>query len=235
MNANPINADPTEIEKFGRLADIWWDKQGELKSLHDINPLRLAYIEETAGGLAGKAVLDVGCGGGILSESMAVAGASVLGIDMAEQSLAVAKQHAQDGGVDNVSYRCISVEDLAAEAAGSFDVVSCMEMLEHVPDPQSVVRACAKLVKPNGVLVFSTINRNPKSYLHAVLAAEYILGLVAKGTHDWQRFIKPAELARMCRAAGLTVADTKGLGYNPLLRKYFLQDNVSVNYMIACR
>lgn len=230
-----INVDQSEIDKFSRLADQWWDENGDFKSLHDINPLRLDYIDRHAH-LAGKTVLDVGCGGGILAESMARRGAaSVLGIDMAEKSLQAAAAHAQNNGVDNLAYRCVSVEDLAAEMPHTFDVVSCMEMLEHVPDPASVVRACAKLAKPEGMVFFSTINRNAKSYLHAILGAEYVLNLVPKGTHDWQKFITPAELARMCRQAGLDIADIKGLGYKPFLKRYFLSGDTSVNYMAACR
>ena len=230
-----INVDPNEIAKFSQIADKWWDKTGEFKPLHDINPLRLDYIDQHAH-LAGKTVLDVGCGGGILSESMARRGAaSVLGVDMAELSLQTAQAHADAGRVANVAYRCVSVEDLAAEMPQAFDVVTCMEMLEHVPDPASIIRACAKLAKRGGWVFFSTINRNPKSYLHAVLGAEYVLNLVPKGTHDWQKFITPAELARMCRQAGLDVIDTKGMTYNLLTRRYSLCDSTEVNYMIACR
>lgn len=232
---NTVNVDADEIEKFSRLAAKWWDKYGEFKPLHDINPLRLDYIDRNAQ-LAGKTVVDVGCGGGILSESMALRGAeSVLGVDMAELSLQTAAAHAQTHGVDNVQYRCISVEDLAAEMPHSFNIVSCMEMLEHVPDPASVIRACAKLAKPDGWVFFSTINRNPKSYLHLIVGAEYVLNVVPKGTHDWQKFITPAELARMCRQAGLDVIDTKGMTYNLLTRRYSLCDSTEVNYMIACR
>lgn len=233
-NPNTPNVDASEIDKFSQLAEKWWDKNGEFKPLHDINPLRLDYIDSHAG-LSGKTVLDVGCGGGILAESMARRGANVLGVDMAEKSLNVATAHAAAEQVENIQYRCISVEDLAAEMPQSFDVVSCMEMLEHVPDPASVVRACAKLVKPDGMLFFSTINRNPKSYIHAILGAEYILSLVPKGTHDWQKFITPAELSRMCRLAGVDVLESKGMGYSLIGRNYFLSDDVSVNYMIACR
>ena len=232
---NTVNVDADEIEKFSRLAAKWWDKYGEFKPLHDINPLRLDYIDRNAQ-LAGKTVVDVGCGGGILSESMALRGAeSVLGVDMAELSLQTAAAHAQTHGVGNVQYRCISVEDLAAEMPHAFDIVSCMEMLEHVPDPASVIRACAKLAKPDGWVFFSTINRNATSYLHAILGAEYILNLVPKGTHTWQKFIMPAELARMARQAGLDITDTQGMGYNPLTRNYFLGDKVDVNYLLACR
>ena len=230
-----INVDQSEIDKFSRLADQWWDENGDFKSLHDINPLRLDYIDRHAH-LAGKAVLDVGCGGGILAESMARRGAaSVLGIDMAEKSLQAAAAHAQNNGVDNLAYRCVSVEDLAAEMPHTFDVVSCMEMLEHVPDPASVVRACAKLAKPDGMVFFSTINRNPKSYLHLIVGAEYLLKFVPKGTHDWKKFITPAELARMCRQAGLDTVGSKGMTYNLLSGRYSLCDSTEVNYMVACR
>lgn len=229
------NVDATEIEKFSKLADKWWDKTGEFKPLHDINPLRLDYINRHAH-LHGKSIVDVGCGGGILSESMAKLGAAnVLGVDMAEKSLQAAQLHAQNENVANLSYRCISVEDLAAEMPHAFDVVTCMEMLEHVPQPESIIRACAKLVKPDGWVFFSTINRNAKSMVHAILGAEYILNLVPKGTHDWQKFITPAEMARMCRLADLDVNDLCGMSYNILMQKYFLQDDVSVNYMMACR
>ena len=229
------NVDTHEIEKFSQIAHNWWNPEGEFKPLHDINPLRLEYIARHAD-LAGTDVLDVGCGGGILTEALAKAGAaSVLGIDMAEKSLQVAEQHAAAQHLDNIGYRCVSVEDLAAERPQSFDTVTCMEMLEHVPAPESVVRACARLAKPGGTVFFSTLNRNAKSYLHAVLGAEYILNLVPKGTHDWQKFITPAELARMCRHGGLTVADACGMGYKLLTRRYFLGSDTSVNYMIACR
>lgn len=224
-----------EIEKFSQLAEKWWDATGEFKPLHDINPLRLNYIDEHAQ-LAGKTVLDVGCGGGILSESMAKRGAqSVLGIDMAELSLQTAQAHTQQMNVDNVSYRCVSVEDLAAEMPHSFDVVTCMEMLEHVPDPASIIRACAKLAKPNGWVFFSTINRNAKSYVHAVFGAEYVLNLVPKGTHDWHKFITPSELARMARTAHLDVSGCVGMSYNLLSKNYYLCDDASVNYMLACK
>ena len=236
MSANAQhNVDSGEIEKFSQLAHKWWDKTGEFKPLHDINPLRLGYID-AIGQLAGKTVLDVGCGGGILSESMAKLGAAqVTGIDMAEKSLQAAQTHAQEQGVGNICYRCVRVEDLAEERPHSFDVVTCMEMMEHVPDPAAIVAACAKLVKPGGTVFFSTINRNPKSYVHAILGAEYILGLVPRGTHDWQKFITPAELARMCRRAGLDVVDTKGMGYNPFTKVYSLNGSTGVNYMAACK
>lgn len=230
-----VNVDNSEIEKFSQLADKWWDKTGEFKPLHDINPLRLDYIDAQAH-LQGKNVLDVGCGGGILSESMALRGAdSVLGIDMAEKSLAVAQLHAEQTQLSNISYRCISVEDLANEMPQAFDVVTCMEMLEHVPDPVSIIRSCAKLVKPNGKVFFSTINRNPKSYLHAILGAEYLLNLVPKGTHDWQKFITPAELARMAREAKLDIVHTQGMSYHLLKKQYYNTDNIDVNYMLTCQ
>ncbi|OSI36505.1 bifunctional 2-polyprenyl-6-hydroxyphenol methylase/3-demethylubiquinol 3-O-methyltransferase UbiG [Neisseria dumasiana] len=230
----PHNVDHGEIDKFSQLAHKWWDKTGEFKPLHDINPLRLGYID-LHGNIAGKTVLDVGCGGGILTESMAKLGAShATGIDMAEKSLKVAELHAAEQGVENIAYRCVRVEDLAAERPNSFDIVTCMEMMEHVPDPAAIVKACAKLVKPEGKVFFSTINRNPKSYLHAIIGAEYILNLVPRGTHNWDKFITPAELARMCRDAGLNVIDSKGMGYNPLTKVYALNNDTGVNYMIAC-
>lgn len=235
MTNTTQNVDYSEIDKFSQLAEKWWDETGEFKPLHDINPLRLDYIDKL-GQLNGKNVLDVGCGGGILSESMARRGAaSVLGIDMAEKSLQTATQHAQMFHVPNLAYRCISVEDLANEMPQHFDIVTCMEMMEHVPDPSSIIRACAKLVKPDGMVFFSTINRNTKSYLHAILGAEYLLKLVPKGTHHWDKFIMPSELARMCRDAKLNVFDTKGLSYNVLTQRYFLTNKTDVNYMIACR
>ena len=231
----PHNVDAGEIDKFSQLAHKWWDETSEFKPLHDINPLRLGYIDQY-GRIGGKTVLDVGCGGGILTESMAKLGAAhATGIDMAEKSLKIAKLHALDQGVGNVTYRCIRVDDLAAEAPHSFDVVTCMEMMEHVPDPAAIVAACARLVKPDGTVFFSTINRNPKSYLHAIVGAEYLLGLVPRGTHDWQKFITPAELARMCRNAGLEIIGSKGMVYNPLNKVYSLSDNVDVNYMVVCR
>ena len=233
--AGQHNVDADEIAKFSQIADKWWDKNGEFKPLHDINPLRLGYINSFAQ-LAGKRVLDVGCGGGILSESMAKRGAAhVTGIDMAEKSLQTAQAHAAAEGVDNIDYRCIRVEDLAAEQPHNFDVVTCMEMMEHVPDPAAIVKACSELVKPDGMVFFSTINRNPKSYLHLIIGAEYVLNVVPKGTHDWQKFITPAELARMCRQAGLDVMNTKGMTYNLLTRSYSLCDSTEVNYMIVCR
>lgn len=232
MQSVPLSADIGSFEQHG---SAFWDAHGPYRTLHQINPARLQFIERFVD-LQGLRVLDVGCGGGILAESMARRGAaSVLGIDMAEKSLQAAAAHAQNNGVDNLAYRCVSVEDLAAEMPHTFDVVSCMEMLEHVPDPASVVRACAKLAKPEGMVFFSTINRNPKSYVHAIVGAEYLLRMVPKGTHDWQKFIAPAELARMCRQGGLDVADTAGMGYHPLWRQYHLNQDLSVNYLMACR
>ncbi|KZE32651.1 bifunctional 2-polyprenyl-6-hydroxyphenol methylase/3-demethylubiquinol 3-O-methyltransferase UbiG [Crenobacter luteus] len=228
------NVDEHEIDKFSQIAHKWWDKDSEFKPLHEINPLRLGYIDDHSGGLAGKTVLDVGCGGGILAESMAVKGATVTGIDLAKKSLKVAQLHSLESGVA-VNYRCVPVEELAAEAPASFDVVTCMEMLEHVPDPQSVVDACARLVKPDGWVFFSTLNRNAKSYLMAIVGAEYLLGLLPRGTHEYARFLKPSELTRMTRHAGLELADISGMEYHPLTRRYFLSGNSDVNYLIATR
>jgi 2-polyprenyl-6-hydroxyphenyl methylase / 3-demethylubiquinone-9 3-methyltransferase len=227
------NADPAELEKFSQLAHRWWDPTSEFKPLHDINPLRLGYIDRIAR-LAGKTVLDVGCGGGILSESMADRGAAVTGIDLGDKALQVAKLHLLESG-RKVEYRKVAVEALAAERPGSYDVVTCMEMLEHVPDPASTVRACAQLAKPGGYLFFSTLNRNPKSYLFAVIGAEYLLNLLPRGTHDYAKFIKPSELAQFSRNAGLNVTDVTGMSYNPLSREYSLGRDTDVNYMIACR
>ena len=227
------NADQLELDKFSALAHKWWDPNSEFKPLHEINPLRLDYIDHLAS-LDGKTVLDVGCGGGILAESMTGRGAAVTGIDLAEKSLKVAKLHLLESGA-NVDYQCIPVETLAAEYPASFDVVTCMEMLEHVPDPESVVRACAELVKPGGWVFFSTLNRNPKSYLFAIIGAEYVLNLLPRGTHDYARFIKPSELSRYARSAGLAVNDLIGMTYNPLTKIYKLEHDTQVNYTIACR
>ncbi len=228
-----LNADPAELEKFSALAHHWWDPQSQFRPLHEINPLRLDWIDRQAD-LAGKRVVDIGCGGGILSESMAARGAQVTGIDMAEKPLKVAKLHMLESGV-KVDYRQITAEELAAAEPGSFDVVTCMEMLEHVPDPASTVRACAQLAKPGGWVFLSTLNRNPKSYLFAILGAEYILKLLPRGTHDWARFIKPSELIRLTRDAGLDMAELIGMTYNPLTRTYRLGPDVDVNYLLACR
>ena len=226
------NIDPEEIAKFEELASRWWDKESEFKPLHDINPLRVGFIDRHAQ-LGGKRVLDVGCGGGILAESMAQRGADVTGIDMGEAPLKVAKLHGLESGV-KVNYQRTTAEEFAAEHAGKFDVVTCMEMLEHVPDPASVVEACKRLVKPGGKVFFSTINRNPKSYLFAILGAERVLKLVPAGTHDFNKFIQPAELAAWMRLAGLELDLTNGMTYNPLTKEYALSaTDVSVNYLVA--
>ena len=227
------NVDPLELEKFSQLAHRWWDPNSEFKPLHDINPLRLDYIDRLAG-LDGKAVLDVGCGGGILSEAMAARGAKVTGIDMGDRPLKVAQLHLLESGL-TVEYRKVAVEDLASEQPQHYDIVTCMEMLEHVPDPASIVGACARLLKPGGWGFFSTINRNAKSYLFAVIGAEYILGLLPRGTHDYAKFLKPAELAAYCRTAGLTPGRITGMTYNPLTRIYALGDEASVNYILSTR
>ena len=229
-----LNVDPAELEKFGALASRWWDPNSEFKPLHDINPLRLAHVEKKTGGIKGKKILDVGCGGGIFAESMAARGASVTGIDLSEKPLKVAQLHLLESG-QQVEYQLISAEDMAQAQPASFDIVTCMEMLEHVPDPASTVRACAALAKPGGWVYCSTLNRNPKSYLFAVIGAEYVLNLLPKGTHDYARFIQPAELARMCRDAGLETADIIGMTYNPLTRTYSLNTDVSVNYIMGFR
>ena len=224
------NADPAELDKFGELAHRWWDPNSEFKPLHEINPLRLDWINQHAP-LRGKRVLDVGCGGGLLSEAMACLGAQVTGIDLSEKPLGVARLHLLESG-QKVDYRKISAEALADEIPESFDVVTCLEMLEHVPQPASIVAACSRLVKPGGQVFFSTLNRNPKSYLFAVIGAEYILNMLPKGTHDYAKFIKPSELAQFCRNAGLDVADVTGMSYNPLTREYRLGADVDVNYLI---
>ncbi|MDM7464204.1 MAG: bifunctional 2-polyprenyl-6-hydroxyphenol methylase/3-demethylubiquinol 3-O-methyltransferase UbiG [Tepidimonas taiwanensis] len=229
----PLNVDAAELAKFSELAHRWWDPDSEFRPLHQINPLRLGWIESVAGPLRGRAVLDVGCGGGILAEAMARQGAQVLGIDMADKPLKVAQLHALEHGVADVRYRLVSAEQLAAEQPGQYDVVTCMEMLEHVPDPASVVAACATLVKPGGWVFFSTLNRNPKSFLFAIVGAEYVLRLLPRGTHEYGKFIRPSELAAFCRRAGLEVRATRGLTYNPLTRRYALTDDTSVNYLLA--
>jgi 2-polyprenyl-6-hydroxyphenyl methylase/3-demethylubiquinone-9 3-methyltransferase len=225
------NIDEQELAKFSALAARWWDPQSEFKPLHDINPLRLAYINQYSGHLAGQAVLDVGCGGGILSESLARQGADVTGIDMGEASLNVAKLHLYESNL-KINYRCITVEQLAIEQPDHFDVVTCMEMLEHVPDPASVIEACCRLVKPSGHVFFSTINRTLKSYLLAIIGAEYILKLLPKGTHEYEKFICPTELARWARQIGLDIKAMTGLHYNPLTQTYSLAPGVSVNYLV---
>ena len=228
------NVDPAEIGKFEDLAARWWDPESEFKPLHQINPLRLGYIERFTRGLADKNILDVGCGGGILAESMAARGARVTGIDMGEANLEVARLHLLESG-EQVDYRKIPVEQLAAEMPGQFDAVTCMEMLEHVPDPSSVIRACAALVKPGGQVFFSTINRNPKAYLFAIVGAEYLLQLLPKGTHDYSRFIRPSELHHWIRDTELEVQDICGMTYNPFTQAYRLDPHdVSVNYLMAC-
>ena len=226
------NVDPAELAKFSDLAHRWWDPESEFRPLHQINPLRLDWINNIAP-LQGKQVLDVGCGGGILTDAMARSGATALGIDLATKSLKVAQLHALEAQTPNVQYREVSVEDLAAERPASFDVVTCMEMLEHVPDPASVVRACAQLVKPGGHVFFSTLNRNPKSFLFAIVGAEYVLNLLPRGTHEYAKFIRPSELARDCREAGLDWQHTRGMEYNPLTRRYWLSNDTSVNYLVA--
>ena len=228
------NSDQAELDKFSQLAHRWWDTNSEFKALHDINPLRLQWISDLAGGLQGKRVVDVGCGGGILSESMARTGAQVTGIDLADKPLKVAKLHKLESGVD-VDYRLIAAEELAAAEPESFDVVTCMEMLEHVPDPVSVMTACARMVKPGGWVFFSSLNRNPKSYLFAIVGAEYVLNMLPKGTHDWARFIKPHELAAYARQAGLDSVELMGMTYNPISKIYRLERNTDVNYLLACR
>ncbi len=226
-----MNADPLELQKFSDLAHRWWDPSSEFRPLHEINPLRLEWINARAP-LRGKKVLDIGCGGGILAESMAQRGADVTGIDLGEKALKVADLHSLETGIA-IRYELIAAEALAAREPASFDVVTCMEMLEHVPDPAAIVQACATLVKPGGHVFFSTLNRNPKSYLFAVIGAEYLLRLLPRGTHDYGKFITPAELAQFVRNAGLTVDALKGMGYNPLTQMYSLNQDTSVNYLLA--
>ena len=228
------NVDPAELAKFSELAHRWWDPESEFRPLHQINPLRLEWIDGLAP-LNGCKVVDVGCGGGILTDAMARKGADVLGIDLAEKSLKVAQLHALEAGTPGVQYRAVSAEALAAEQPGQFDVVTCMEMLEHVPDPASVVQACARLVKPGGWVFFSTLNRNPKSFLFAIVGAEYLLKLLPKGTHEYARLIKPSELGQWARDAGLDLHSFKGMEYNPLTKRYWLSQGTSVNYLVACR
>jgi 2-polyprenyl-6-hydroxyphenyl methylase/3-demethylubiquinone-9 3-methyltransferase len=226
------NFDETELRKFSDLAHRWWDPGSEFRPLHTINPVRMAWIDQCVG-IAGKHVLDVGCGGGILSEAMAAKGATVTGIDLADKALAVAKLHSLESGIA-VDYRMMSAETLAQEEPASFDVVTCMEMLEHVPDPASVVRACAALVKPGGAVFFSTINRNPKSYLMAIIGAEYVLNLLPKGTHDYAKLIKPSELATYARQAGLQMHEVRGMAYQPFSHVATLNEDASVNYLMRC-
>ena len=226
------NFDPTELAKFSDLAHRWWDKESEFRPLHEINPLRLDWIN-TLAPLKGLRVLDVGCGGGILADSMARKGATVLGIDLARKALKVAQLHALEAQTQGVDYREISAEQLAAEQPSTFDVVTCMEMLEHVPDPEAIVKACAALVKPGGYVFFSTINRNTKAFLFAIVGAEYLLNLLPRGTHEYQKLIKPSELASYCRVTSLDFIQTKGMEYNPLTRNYWLSSNTSVNYLVA--
>lgn len=230
---NTVNADPQELAKFGELAHRWWDPNSEFKPLHEINPLRLDWIESTLP-LAGKKIIDVGCGGGLLSEGMAARGAQVTGIDLSEKPLGVARLHLFESGL-KVDYQLISAEAMAEAHPGEFDAVTCLEMLEHVPDPASIVTACSRLVKPGGHVFFSTLNRNPKSYLFAVVGAEYILNLLPRGTHDYAKFIKPAELSRQCRNADLIVEEIRGMSYNPLNKIYRLGQDSSVNYLMRAR
>ena len=231
---NTVNADPAELAKFSDLAHRWWDMESEFRPLHQINPLRLNWIDGQVP-LAGKRVLDIGCGGGILSDSMARKGAEVTGIDLSTKALRVAQLHALEANTTGVTYREISAEAMAQEQPASFDVVTCMEMLEHVPDPASVVKACAQLVKPDGWVFFSTINRNAKAFMMAIVGAEYVLQMIPKGTHEYAKLIKPSELASYCRAAGLELGQTRGLEHNPLTQRYWLSDDTSVNYMFASR
>jgi 2-polyprenyl-6-hydroxyphenyl methylase/3-demethylubiquinone-9 3-methyltransferase len=230
--ASPSNVDQAELAKFSDLAHRWWDPESEFRPLHQINPLRLEWINSIVP-LQGKKVLDVGCGGGILTDAMARSGAQALGIDLATKSLKVAQLHALEAQTPNVQYREVAVEALAAEQPANFDVVTCMEMLEHVPDPSSVVRACAQLVKPGGHVFFSTLNRNAKSFLFAIVGAEYVLNLLPRGTHEYAKFIRPSELARDCREAGLDWQQTRGMDYNPITRRYWMSNDTSVNYLVA--
>ena len=244
MNGEPIsmtaatpssaNVDPAELAKFAALAHRWWDPTGEFKPLHEINPLRLGWIEQIVRDFRDRRIIDIGCGGGILSEAMAPKGAHVTGIDLSDKALGVARLHKLESGA-NVDYRLVAAEALAAESPDAFDVVTCMEMLEHVPGPASIIAAAAKLAKPGGIVVISTINRNPKAYLYAVIGAEYVLGLLPRGTHDWSRFIRPSEIAAWGRRVGLDLVEIIGMTYNPLSRQYRLERDVSVNYLMALR
>ena len=228
------NVDPAELQKFAALAHRWWDPQSEFRPLHEINPLRMDWIDTVAGGVAGKRVLDVGCGGGILTEALALRGAQVTGIDLGAKALGVAELHRLESGA-LVDYRLISAEALAAQSPAAYDVVTCMEMLEHVPDPGAIVAACAALAAPGGTVVFSTLNRNPKSYLFAIIGAEYLLRLLPRGTHDWAKFLRPSEISAFARRAGLDLAHMIGMTYNPLTRTYRLEADTSVNYLVAYR
>lgn len=225
------NVDPQEVAKFEAMSTRWWDKEGEFKPLHDLNPSRLAYIKQGANGLAGKNILDVGCGGGILSESMAHEGANVTGIDMGDANLTIAKMHLYESG-EKVTYQKIMAEEMAEQQAGQFDVVTCMEMLEHVPDPASIISACKKLIKPDGHIFFSTVNRNAKSYAMAIVGAEYIMKLLPKGTHDYKKFIRPSELDQWIRQAELKTVHISGMSYNPLTGHCVLSDDVDINYLV---
>ncbi|HFC93404.1 MAG TPA: bifunctional 2-polyprenyl-6-hydroxyphenol methylase/3-demethylubiquinol 3-O-methyltransferase UbiG [Leucothrix mucor] len=231
MQTTSINVDAKEIDKFATLAHRWWDMDSEFKPLHDINPLRLHYIEQKSGGVEGKKVIDIGCGGGILSESIARQGAEVTGIDMGEAPLSVAELHSLEAGVD-INYQQITAEEIAEQQAGQYDIVTCMEMLEHVPSPHSVIAACSKLVKPNGHVFFSTINRNPKAFAFAIVGAEYLLNMLPKGTHEYGKFIRPSELEAWARSQGLELNDVSGMTYNPLFKRYKLGNDVDVNYLM---
>jgi 2-polyprenyl-6-hydroxyphenyl methylase/3-demethylubiquinone-9 3-methyltransferase len=233
MSQAQTNVDQAELDKFNDLATGWWDPEGQSKPLHELNPIRVGYIAKRTT-LPSAKVVDVGCGGGILSEALAQKGALVTGIDMAEQSLQIAQLHAIENGLD-IDYQQRTAEDMAANHAGEFDAVTCLEMLEHVPDPSSIIQACADLVKPQGDIFFSTLNRHPKAYLLAVLGAEYVMKMLPKGTHDYSRFIRPSELAAACRQAGLKVRDIRGISYHPLTRKFELSEDVKVNYLVHCQ
>lgn len=233
MQSSTQNTDPAELAKFSELASQWWDPNGKFRPLHDINPLRLELIDKTAGGIKGKAAIDIGCGGGLVSEGMAKMGAKVTAIDMAGKALSVAKLHALESGV-SIDYRESTAEDMAEKSAGSFDVVTCLEMLEHVPDPTAVVAACAELAKPGGHLFFSTISRTPKAYVMAVVGAEYVLNLLPKGTHEYAKFLKPSELIRFAESAGLTLTDLRGMDYNPFTHVAKWKADTQVNYIISC-
>ena len=228
------NVDAAEIEKFQSIASRWWDRESEFKPLHDINPLRVDYIEKQASGIAGKKILDVGCGGGILAEALAHKGARVTGIDMADLSLQVAKLHLHESGLD-IDYRLTTVEAFAEDNAAGFDIVTCLEMLEHVPDPASIIESASRLLKPDGILILSTLNRNPKSFALAILGAEYILRMLPRGTHEYKKFIKPSEMASVLRANGLRLCDTTGMSYNPLTKNYSLGRDIDVNYLMSAR